>query len=51
MTVVWVTHSLAQAACLSAKLHVISEGRLTESGPTPEVLPRARELLEGRLLG
>ena len=51
VTIVWVTHSLAQAARLSARLYVICEGRLIESGPTPEVLPRARELLERHLLG
>jgi tungstate transport system ATP-binding protein len=43
LSVVLVTHSLAQAKRLARYTHVVCEGRLVESGPTGEVLGRTRE--------
>jgi ABC-type methionine transport system ATPase subunit len=49
-TAVLVTHSLSQAARLSQRLYVLCEGRLVESGPTPEVLGRPRDELSRQFI-
>jgi tungstate transport system ATP-binding protein len=43
VTVIMITHSLAQAARLSRSMHVLCEGRLIESGPTAQVLATPRD--------
>jgi len=50
MSVILVTHSLAQAARLSDTLHVICEGRLVESGPTAEVLSQPRQTVSRQFI-
>jgi len=45
VTVIMVTHSLAQASRLAGRMHVICEGRLIESGPTSQVLASPKDPL------
>jgi len=50
IVVILVTHNVAQAARVSDRIAFLHSGRLIESGPTPEMLERPREVLTAQFI-